>query len=98
MRSAKGGRSVSIAISDLIHTFGQVTRFLELNGEEERARRIVTLSADAVSITIARRDLGHPEVKTALIRKSVQEVNVLLVDEEIRVVNGNGSVRAGSQA
>src|SRR6266446_3650986 len=55
------------------------------------------IHGDAVGITVTRCDLIYPEVETALVRKAAQEVNVLLVDEEIRVVDCNWRVRAGSQ-
>src|SRR6185295_1270343 len=98
MRTAECGSSGAVAVSNFVHALDQIACLLELDGKKEGTRGIVVLAGDASGVSIAGLDLVYPEVETTLVREAAKEVSVLLVDEKIGVVDGDGRVRAGSQA
>ena len=64
---------------------------LEFNREEKGPRHVDAFAIDACLITTASCYLACPERKPGCIRFTIEKVQVLLTDEELRVIDDIGS-------
>src|SRR5215213_1497352 len=55
------------------------------------------LNLDALRVRAALVDFALPEGEARLVGEAREEIDVLLLDEEVRVVDGDGRVGAGAQ-
>jgi hypothetical protein len=70
-----------------VRQIGFQTRSLEFNGQEKSSADVNTSHFDASRVCATGRYLIGPESKTRGVRLSIQEVEVVLTDEERRVIN-----------
>src|SRR5207237_10856604 len=63
-------------------------RSRKIYGEEEGRVRVDALELDAGGVRAAGGDVVRPEGEARGVRLAVEEVEVVLADEEVRVVNG----------
>src|SRR6266436_2736919 len=90
MRSADARCAARIAVSGFVDALDQITGLLKFDRKKISRRDVDALGVDALLVSTARSDLVIPKIPSAQIRKSAEEIKVVLTDVEPWIVNDVG--------
>src|SRR5262249_20594833 len=87
MCASNGRTARRVAVSGPVHTLHQITCLLKFDGKKERRRNIIPSDVDARLVGATGSDLAGPETATGLVRITAEEVIVMLLRKEPRLID-----------